>query len=150
MRGRPIPETPSGGAGFTLIELMVVLVVLGLLAGLVAPRLFDRLSGAKQETARAQIELLGLALDNYRLDNGIYPTTEQGLRALEERPTVEPLPPRWRGPYLRKALPLDPWGNAYLYRSPGARDPEGYELSSLGRDGEPGGTEEDADVTNWQ
>ncbi len=150
MKRRPVFDMPTGHVGFTLIELLVVLVVLGLLATLVAPRLFDRLSGARQETARAQIELFGLALDNYRLDNHRYPTTEQGLAALERKPTIEPVPPRWRGPYLRKAIPEDPWGNRYVYRSPGSHDPEGYDLLSLGRDGEPGGTDEDADVTSWQ
>src|SRR5574342_319027 len=131
--------------GFTLIEILVVIIVLGLLAALVGPQIFGRVSEAKTATARTQIELLGLALDNYRLDNGSYPTTEQGLAALEERPTREPLPPNWKGPYLRKALPLDPWGRPYVYRSPGEHDPSGYDLATLGRDGQPGGTDEDAD-----
>lgn len=135
-------------AGFTLIELLVVLVVLGLLAGLVGPQLWDRLSGAKQDAARAQIELFGVALDNYRLDNGRYPTTEQGLEALDRMPTTEPTPPQWRGPYLRKTVPEDPWGNSYVYRSPGRLGD--YEIVSHGRDGEPGGEGEDADVASWQ
>jgi general secretion pathway protein G len=132
--------------GFTLLELIVVIIVLALLAGLVAPQIFGRLSEARSTTARTQIELLGTALDNYRLDNGAYPTTEQGLSALRERPALAPLPLNWRGPYLRKAVPLDPWGRAYLYQSPGVRNPGGYDLSSLGRDGKAGGADEDADV----
>jgi general secretion pathway protein G len=136
--------------GFTLIELIVVLAVLGLLVALVGPQLFDRISGAKQETARAQIELFGLALDGYRLDNGQYPTTEQGLEALNARPEAPPTPTNWRGPYLRKRVPVDSWDKPYEYKSPGTHDPRGYDLVSYGRDGEPGGSGEDADVTSWQ
>lgn len=136
--------------GFTLIELLVVILVLGLLAGLVGPQILGRVSEAKSRTARTQIELIALALDNYRLDNGSYPTTDQGLSALQERPTREPVPRSWRGPYLRKAIPLDPWGRPYVYRSPGERSRTGFDLSTLGRDGQPGGEDEDADVTSWQ
>ena len=136
--------------GFTLIELLVVIIVLGLLAGLVGPQILGRVSEAKSKTARTQIELLALALDNYRLDNGSYPTTEQGLAALQERPTREPVPRSWRGPYLRKAVPADPWGRPYLFRSPGERSKSGFDLSTLGGDGQPGGEDEDADVTSWQ
>ncbi|HEX2716267.1 MAG TPA: type II secretion system major pseudopilin GspG [Gemmatimonadaceae bacterium] len=134
---------------FTLIELLVVIVVLGLLAGLVGPQILGRVSEAKTKTARTQIELISLALDNYRLDNGSYPTTEQGLAALRERPTREPVPRAWKGPYLRKALPDDPWGRPYIYRSPGEHNPSGFDLSSLGRDGQPGGVDEDADLGSW-
>lgn len=134
---------------FTLIELLVVIVVLGLLAGLVGPQILGRVSEAKTKTARTQIELISLALDNYRLDNGAYPTTEQGLAALRERPTREPVPRAWKGPYLRKALPDDPWGRPYIYRSPGEHNPSGFDLSSLGRDGQPGGVDEDADLGSW-
>ena len=132
-------------AGFTLIELLVVIAVLGLLAGLVGPRIVGHVSEARSTTARTQIDLIGVALDSYRLDNGSYPTTEQGLAALRERPTREPLPANWRGPYLRKAVPDDPWGRPYLYRvqSPGT----GFELQTLGRDGRPGGEGEDADIS---
>jgi len=137
---------PKTRRGFTLIELIVVVIVLGLLAGLVAPQIFGRLSEAKSTTARTQIELLGTALDNYRLDNGFYPTTGQGLRALREKPTRLPLPLNWRGPYLRKEVPLDPWGREYLYRGPGERNPTSYDLWSLGRDGKTGGSGEDADI----
>ncbi len=136
--------------GFTLIEILVVIIVLGLLAALVGPRILGRVSEAKSATARTQIELLGLALDNYRLDNGSYPTTEQGLAALQEKPTREPIPGNWRGPYLKKAVPLDPWGRPYLYKSPGEHNPSGYDLSTLGRDGQPGGADEDADITSWK
>lgn len=132
--------------GFTLLELLVVIIVLGLLAGLVAPQILGRVGEAKVTSARTQMALLGTALDSYRLDNGSYPTTEQGLQALREKPTREPLPPNWRGPYLRKALPLDPWERPYLYRAPGVRNVTGYDLATLGRDGQEGGTDEDADL----
>src|SRR2546429_9993100 len=109
--------------GFTLIEVLVVIIVLGLLAALVGPRILGRVSEAKSATARTQIDLLGVALDNYRLDNGMYPATEQGLEALQEKPTREPVPLNWPGPYLKKAVPLDPWGRPYLYKSPGEHKP---------------------------
>jgi general secretion pathway protein G len=134
--------------GFTLLEIIVVIIVLALLAGLVAPQIFGRLTEARSTTARTQIELLGTALDNYRLDNGSYPTTEQGLEALRERPTRAPVPANWRGPYLRKAVPNDPWGRPYIYKLPGDKNPSGFDLGTLGRDGQPGGTGEDADVNN--
>jgi general secretion pathway protein G len=133
-------------SGFTLLELVVVIIVLGLLAGIVAPQIIGRLSEAKSTTARTQIELLSVALDGYRLDNGSYPTTDQGLAALREKPTRSPIPSNWRGPYLRKDVPLDPWGRAYLYRAPGERNAGAFDLESLGRDGKPGGAGEDADV----
>jgi general secretion pathway protein G len=136
--------------GFTLIEILVVIIVLGLLAALVGPRILGRVSEAKSATARTQIELLGVALDNYRLDNGSYPTTEQGLAALQEVPTREPIPLNWRGPYLKKAVPLDPWGRPYIYKSPGEHTPSAYDLATLGRDGQPGGEDEDADITSWK
>ena len=136
--------------GFTLIEILVVIIVLGLLAALVGPRILGRVSEAKSATARTQIELLGLGLDSYRLDNGGYPTTEQGLAALNEKPAGEPVPLNWRGPYLRKAIPLDPWGRPYIYRSPGQSNPSGYDLLTLGRDGQAGGNDEDADITSWK
>lgn len=136
--------------GFTLIEILVVIIVLGLLAALVGPRILGRVSEAKSAAARTQLELLGLALDSYRLDNGGYPTTEQGLAALDEKPTREPLPQNWRGPYLRKAVPLDPWGRPYVYRSPGEQNPSAYDLVTLGRDGQPGGIDEDEDITSWR
>jgi general secretion pathway protein G len=136
--------------GFTLIEVLVVIIVIGLLAGLVGPRILGRVSEAKTATARTQVELIGVALDNYRLDNGAYPTTEQGLAALQEKPAREPTSPNWRGPYLKKAVPLDPWGKAYSYTSPGEHTPGGYDLWTLGRDGQPGGDNDKADVTSWK
>ena len=131
---------------FTLIEIIVVILVLGLLAGLVVPQIFGRVSDARSVTARTQLELLSAALDGYRLDTGRYPTTSQGLAALMQQPSAAPLPTGWRGPYLRKEVPLDPWGRAYLYASPGTRSPQGFDLSSLGRDGQLGGQGEDADI----
>jgi general secretion pathway protein G len=143
-RRHPLPRT-----GFTLIELLVVLVILGLLAGFVAPNVFRNVGAAKETTARSQLEMLSAALDTYRLDTGRYPTTEQGLAALWQAPAQEPRPTNWRGPYLRKAVPLDPWGHAYAYRSVAAASGvPAIELVSYGADGKPGGTGEDADITN--
>ncbi|HZS62188.1 MAG TPA: type II secretion system major pseudopilin GspG [Gemmatimonadaceae bacterium] len=135
---------------FTLIELLVVIIVLGLLAALVGPRILGRVSEAKTATARTQIELLGTALDNYRLDTGSYPTTEQGLDALQKAPTREPVPLNWRGPYVKRDVPNDPWGRPYTYKSPGEHNATSYDLSTLGRDGQPGGDGEDTDVMNWK
>jgi len=132
--------------GFTLIELLVVIIVLGLLAGLVGPQILGRLSEAKTTTARTQIDLLGVALDSYRLDNGSYPSGEQGLAALRDRPAREPAPTNWRGPYLRKPVPLDPWGRPYIYTIASIQA-TGFELRTLGKDGKPGGEGEDADIT---
>jgi general secretion pathway protein G len=137
-------------AGFTLIEMLVVIIVIGMLAGLVGPRILGRVSEAKTATARTQIELLGLALDNYRLDNGSYPTTEQGLAALQEKPVREPQASNWRGPYLRKAIPGDPWGRPYGYASPGQQNPSAYDLWTFGRDGQAGGEGDDEDVLSWK
>lgn len=134
--------------GFTLIEILVVIAVISVLAALVAPNVFRHVGTAKDAAARSQIEMLGAALDSYRLDNGRYPTTTQGLEALWEEPTAEPRPSNWRGPYLTKAVPVDPWDNPYLYVSPGELSPRGYDLVSLGADGLPGGEGEDADITN--
>ena len=139
----------SSNRGFTLIELIVVILVIALLAGLVAPMMMGNVTDAKVQAARAQIELFGLALDAYRLDNDRYPETAQGLQALRATPESDPLPPRWRGPYLRKEVPVDPWGRAYLYTAPGVANPTSYDLYSLGRDGRLGGEGEDADLTSW-
>lgn len=133
-------------AGFTLLELIVVIIVLGLLAGLVAPQIFGRVGEARDVTAKTQMSLIGTALDNYKLDNGSYPTSEQGLKALREKPVAGPPAANWRGPYLRKDVPLDPWGHPWAYRSPGTRNPNGFDLMTLGRDGKDGGTGEDADL----
>jgi general secretion pathway protein G len=137
-------------AGFTLIEILVVVVVLGVLATLVAPNVFRNVGASKETAARAQIEMLGAALDSYRLDNDVYPSAAQGLQALRREPTSEPRPRRWTGPYLRKDVPPDPWGHPYIYRNPGVQNPSGYELVSLGRDGREGGDGEDADVHSWE
>ena len=129
--------------------MIVVIVVIAILASLVGPMVFGNVTDAKIQAAHAQIEMFGLALDAYRLDNDRYPTTEQGLAALRTAPTGDPAPRRWRGPYLRKDVPLDPWGRPYLYRAPGVTNPSSYDLYSLGRDGQPGGDGEDADITSW-
>ena len=151
---RSSPGTRSGirgslRRGFTLIEILVVIVVIAILATLVAPNIFQHVVEAKSATAKSQIEMLGTALDAYRLDNGHYPTTQQGLSALWQMPTIDP-PTNWRGPYLRKPVPLDPWGLAYIYLAPGQVNPTGYDLETYGADGKPGGTGEDADITSWQ
>ena len=148
--GRRVTASRHPRRGFTLIELLVVIVVLGVLATLVAPNVFRHVGTAKEATARAQIEMLGAALDAYRLDTGRYPTTEQGLGALWQQPTTEPRPMNWRGPYLRKPVPADPWGTSYVYRAPGTESRTGYDLLSLGADGKPGGLAEDGDVVSWK
>lgn len=135
-------------SGFTLIEILVVIAVIALLAALVAPNVFQNMGTARDAVARTQIEMLGAALDSYRLDNGRYPTTQQGLDALWMQPAVEPRPSNWRGPYLRKEVPQDPWGNPYVYVSPGEIHLTGYDLTSLGADGAVGGDGDDADITN--
>src|SRR3712207_4585045 len=124
--------------GFTLIELLVVIVVIGMLAALVAPNVFQHVGASKEAAARSQIALLGAALDAYRLDNDGYPTSEQGLEALRREPLADPRPRGWRGPYLRKEVPLDPWGRPFVYRSPGVATAWGYDLVSYGRDGAEG------------
>lgn len=146
MRTAATDRRAHARVGFTLLELVVVIIVLGLLAAIVAPQILGRVSDARTTAAQTQIELFGTALDSYRLDNGSYPSTEQGLSALRERPTRAPVPTNWRGPYLRKDVPLDPWGKPYIYKSPGERNTTGYDLSSLGRDGKAGGEGEDKDV----
>lgn len=137
--------------GITLIELLVVIVILGVLAGLIVPRVIDRPEEARRAKAALQIEALEGALKLYQLDNGAYPTTEQGLRALVARPSVEPIPQSWReGGYLEKGrLPLDPWNRDFKYLSPGSHNPD-FDLWSTGPDGEDGGEGKYADVTNWQ
>ncbi len=133
--------------GFTLIELLVVITVIAILAGLVAPMVFSHVGDAKTSAARAQIELFGLALESYRLDNDYYPSTAQGLEALRTKPAGDPEARNWRGPYLKKTVPLDPWGRPYVYKSPGDVNPQGYDLLTYGRDGQPGGTNEDG---SWE
>jgi general secretion pathway protein G len=130
--------------GFTLLELLVVIVIIGLLAGFVAPRYFSQVGKSEVQMARAQIDAFEKALDQYRLDTRRYPSSEQGLKALIERPVNEP---QWNGPYLRKEVPLDPWGRPYVYRVPGTKSD--FDLVSYGKDGRPGGSGEAADITNF-
>jgi len=136
-------------AGFTLIEMLVVLAIIATLASVVAPAIFRNIGDARAQAARSQIETLSLALDAYRLDNDVYPEPGQGLEALWTAPAVGALPRNWRGPYLRRLVPADPWGRPFLYRMPGSANPATYDLYSLGRDGRVGGSHEDADVTSW-
>jgi general secretion pathway protein G len=131
-------------SGFTLLELLVVMVIIGLLAGYVAPRYFSQLGKSEVKVAQAQIVSFEKALDTYRLDVGHYPTTEQGLNALLQRPQNEA---KWNGPYLQKAVPLDPWGKPYQYKAPGEHGE--FDIWSFGKDGQPGGTAENADITSW-
>ena len=138
----------TGQRGFTLIELLIVMVILVLLASLVGPRLFGQLGAAKGKAARAQIEMLGAALDSYRLDLSNYPLTEQGIAALSVAPVDPNAAALWRGPYLKKPVERDPWGNNYIYKSPGTHAE--YDLSSLGADGKEGGTGDDSDILSWK
>ena len=137
------PYRPAAHKGFTLLELLVVVAIIGLLAAFVGPRVFGHLSKSEVTTAKAQIEALVRALDAYRLDMGNYPDASQGLQALVVRPADAA---KWNGPYLQKDVPLDPWGHPYLYKFPGAQHE--FDLISYGRDGVPGGTGEDADLAN--
>jgi len=130
--------------GFTLLELLVVMVIIGLLAGYVGPKYFAQIGKSEVKAARAQIDALEKALDQYRLDVGRYPTSENGLAALMKRPPSEN---RWQGPYLRKEVPADPWGQPYQYVQPGEHGE--FDLFSLGKDGKPGGEGEAADIGNW-
>lgn len=131
-------------AGFTLLELLVVIVIIGLLAAYVGPKYFGQLGKSQVTIAKAQIEAFEKSLDTYRLDVGRYPTAEEGLAALMSAPPA--VAPKWNGPYLKKGIPPDPWGHSYQYRSPGSKGD--YEIISLGRDGQPGGSGEDADVSS--
>jgi general secretion pathway protein G len=138
-------QRPSRGGGFTLLELLVVMVIIGLLAGFVAPRYFAQVGKSQVKVAKAQIDALDKALDSFRLDVGRYPTTEEGLQVLVVPPSNEPA---WAGPYLKKGVPNDPWGRPYVYAQPGSHGGD-FDLLSYGKDGQPGGTGEDADITNW-
>ena len=131
--------------GFTLIELLIVMIIISLLAALVGPRFFGQEKKAKQRAAKGQISLFETALDTYRLDVGKYPTTDLGLEALRVKPDgLE----KWDGPYLAKEVPLDPWGNAYEYVSPGEHGD--FDIKSFGADGNPGGEGDDLDIVSWK
>ena len=139
------PKPPARGArahGFTLMELLVVILIIGLLTGIVGPRLLGQISRSEVTTAKAQMDAFDKALQAYRLDTGHYPTTGQGLAALLSQPADEQ---RWHGPYLQNAIPPDPWGTPYQYRSPGSSGKD-FDLVSLGHDRAPGGTGDDADI----
>lgn len=136
-------------AGFTLIEIMVVVVILGVLGALVLPNLMGRPDQAKLTAARTDIQSISTALEIYRLDNGRYPTTAQGLEALVKRPSLAPLPRLWNPQGYLKSMPADPWGTTYQYASPGTRSNLGYDLYSLGADGRAGGEGLDAEIGNW-
>ena len=138
------PRMAISVQGFTLLELLVVMVIIGLLAGYVGPKYFAQIGKSEIKLARAQINALDTSLDQFRLDNGHYPSMEDGLAALVTRPASET---RWDGPYLKKTVPQDPWGHPYVYRIPGEHGE--YDLVSYGKDGQQGGEGEAADVTNW-
>ena len=143
-RRRPFPR-----AGFTLIEMLVVVAIIATLAALVGPSIFRHLGDSKVSAAKSQVELYALALGTYRLDSDVYPATDQGLDALRTRPAIGEPPRNWRGPYLTKQVTPDPWGRPYIYVGPGRVNPTSYDLYTLGRDGKAGGEGEDADVTSW-
>lgn len=134
--------------GFTLIELLAVMVILVILAGLAMVRILPKTEETRRDAAQVDIEAnLALALDLYALHNGTYPTTEQGLEALRVQPTAPPVPENWKGPYLKRGLPKDPWGSPYQYRFPGEHNKEDYDLYSFGADGTEGGGD---DIANWE
>ena len=138
-------ENRKSEQGFTLIEILVVIIIIGLLAALVGPRLFGKVGMAKLKAAKAQIELFGTAFDAFRLDTGRYPTTEEGLKSLREKPSgIE----NWEGPYLPKEIPVDPWGKPYVYKAPGEHGD--YDLISYGLDGAEGGEGENQDIVSWK
>ena len=141
----PCTTRTHGQNGFTLMELLLVLVILGLLAAVVGPMLYQRIKPAKQTAAREQIEDFSTALDNFVVDVGRYPTSQEGLNALRAKPEGAD---KWNGPYLKKEIPTDPWGHPYQYRSPGRSG--GYEITSYGADGREGGEGDNADINSWE
>ena len=135
---------PSAPRGFTLIELLLVLVILGILAAIVVPKFSGRTEQARQTAAQSQISTFGTALDAFEVDNGYYPKGKNGLLDLVQAPRDAQ---NWKGPYMKGAIPLDPWGHPYIYECPGKQNPTSYDLMSMGPDGRVGG---DDDITNWQ
>jgi general secretion pathway protein G len=145
----PCPQR-SQQRGFTLIEIMVVMVIIAMLAALIGPRVMNALSGSKVKASRIQIENLANAIDTFHLDVGRYPSQAEGLQVLIINPTDKPIT-NWRGPYLKKIkVPNDEWGNTFIYTVPSTRPGVPYELMSLGADGKPGGTGDDADLGSWE
>jgi general secretion pathway protein G len=138
-----------GEEGFTLLEVLVVVAILGVLTTIVGPSLFKNVDKSRQVTARTQLEIFKVALSNYNLDTGGYPTTLQGLDALVKKPMTPPIPDNWDGPYIEK-IPLDPWGSPYQYVSPGRYNKGSYDLWSMGKDGRDGGQGIEEDITNWE
>jgi len=147
MKGGNMNRLIKEDRGFTLIEIMVVLIIIGLLAGIVVPRLMGRTEEAKRTKAAVQIKNFQSALDLYRLDSGIYPSTDQGLQALVEKPAVGDIPRNWKDDGYIDKIPKDPWGDNYIYLSPGVHGD--YDLYSYGADGEEGGDGKDADIQSW-
>lgn len=146
---KKLRECCSNQRGFTFIEIMIVVIIIGFLASIVAPSLLSRIGETKQITAEAQIKNIEAALEQYYLDCGQFPTTDQGLQALMIEPNISPVPKGWDGPYFKREIPKDPWGNEFTFRSPGIKNPKTYDLFSLGKDGQEGGSGEKADITNW-
>jgi general secretion pathway protein G len=144
---RPNTETRRIRRGMTLLELLVVLAAVAILAAVVGPSLFRNVGDAKVSSAKSQLEIFATALGAYRLDNDGFPSSQQGLQALRVAPGEATR--TWRGPYLTKVVPMDPWGRPYVYVAPGVQNPESYDLYTLGREGRVGGTGEDADLTSW-
>jgi general secretion pathway protein G len=137
-------------AGFTLIELVLVVTIIAILAGAVTVEAGKRIKLARRARGLEDIRVLEMAFDSYAADNGNPPTSQQGLASLRQKPTSAPVPRNWNGPYIKKSVPKDPWGNDYVYRYPGQENPEGYDLICYGADGQPGGEDDDADITNFE
>jgi len=150
LRKISLRKSERASAGFTLIELLVVMIILAILAAFAIPRVIGRTEDARRGRAIADIKSIGTALDMYKADNGTYPTTEQGLEALRVAPTSDPVPKAWNGPYLKEPIKEDSWGNPYQYESPGTHNVDDYDLYSMGADGQPGGSGNGEDLTNWE